>query len=590
MSFIKELKRRNVFKVAIAYVIVSWLVVQVIDSIVPIIEAPEWAAKVVLVLLLAGFPIACLFAWAFELTAEGIKRSKDVDIADSISHQTSRKIDFIIIAALLFIIGGLLYQQYFSTPVNTTINSSIAVLPFRNISSDPEQEYFSDGIAEEILNALVRVKGLSVSSRTSSFVFKGSGKSIKEIAKALRVNHVLEGSVRKYGNKVKITTQLIDVSNDKYVWSNTFERELNDIFAIQEEISLAIVSSLKLSLDPLHSQQSQTTNIQAYSIYLQGKFEYAKRSSDSLALFDAISLFEQAIELDPGYANAYASMGRAHAMLLNYGLVTDLKKHHLLARTAINMALALDAKNVEALLSLATVKFQWEGDFIGAQQDFQSAIALSPQNAEIYNFFGDYFNTIMDYDNALIMEGMAFELDPNSYINVAEYGQTLLRAGQVDQGLELLRELFTAKAEFVNSNQITALGNYFARRLIATKLGGQKLIAQGLLKSRFSDLLLKAYSGDEQALTTLINTPVFGYTYADIYPIFIADIYFQTGKFDQAELWLQKTLDKGVNYFEFIDIKVADPRVKVNHAGINKLLNSPPLDKFMRLRRKNLGL
>ncbi|OUS29090.1 hypothetical protein A9Q98_06370 [Thalassotalea sp. 42_200_T64] len=590
MTFIKELKRRNVFKVAIAYVIVSWLVVQVIDSVVPIIEAPEWAAKVVLVLLLAGFPIACLFAWAFELTAEGIKRSKDVDITDSISHQTSRKIDFIIIAALLFIIGGLLYQQYFSEPVNTTIHSSIAVLPFSNISSDPEQEYFSDGIAEEILNALVRVKGLSVSSRTSSFVFKGSDKSIREIAKALRVNHVLEGSVRKYGNKVKVTAQLIDVSNDKYVWSNTFERELNDIFVIQEEISLAIVNSLKLTLDPSHGQQSQTANIQAYSIYLQGKFEYAKRSSDSLALFEAITLFEQATELDPDYANAYASMGRAHAMLVNYGMVNDLKKHHLLARTAINKALTLDANNVEALLSLATVKFQWEGDFIGAQQDFQRALALSPEDAEIYNFFGDYYNSIMDYDNALKMEGMAYELDPNSYINVAEYGQTLLRAGRVDEGFALLDELFSFKPEPVYSNRITTLENYYARRIIATKLGGQKLIDQGSLKSRFTDLLLNAYSGDEQALKTLINTPVFGYTYADIYPVFIADIYFQTGKFEQAELWLQKTLDKGVNYFEFIDIKIADPRVKINHEGINKLLNSPPLDKFMQLRRKNLGL
>ena len=244
MTLIKELKRRNVFKVAIAYVIVAWLIVQVIDSIVPIILAPDWVAKFVLVMLLAGFPIACLFAWAFELTPQGIKRSTEVLPDESISHQTSRHINLIIIAALLLIIGGMVYNQYFSAANFSSQTRSIAVLPFVNMSSDSEQEYFSDGIAEEILNRLTRINDLTVSSRTSSFVFKGSDRSIRQIAKALNVNHVLEGSVRKSGSKVRITAQLINVKDDSSVWSKTYERELNDIFTIQDEIAHAIVSSL----------------------------------------------------------------------------------------------------------------------------------------------------------------------------------------------------------------------------------------------------------------------------------------------------------------------------------------------------------
>ncbi|WOH38009.1 FlgO family outer membrane protein [Thalassotalea fonticola] len=590
MTLIKELKRRNVFKVAIAYVIVAWLIVQVVNSIVPIILAPDWVAKFVFIMLLAGFPIACLFAWAFELTPEGLKRSKEVLPDDSISHQTSRYIDFVIIAALLLIIGGMVYNQYFSSENVASETRSIAVLPFVNMSSDSEQEYFSDGISEEILNRLARINDLTVSSRTSSFVFKGSAQSISHIAKALNVNHVLEGSVRKSGNKVRITAQLINVKDDSSVWSNTYERELNDIFTIQDEIAHAIVGSLKITLHYEQIQYSQTNNIEAYSTYLQGKFEYAKRYNNPQALFKAINLFKQAIILDENYANAYASLGRTYALLMNYGLMVDLKKQKKLAREATNKALSLDRKNIEALLASAIIKFQFEGDFVGAKQDFEAIISTSAKDAEVYNFYGDYLNTVMAYDKAIEIEAMAFKLEPNSYINNSEYGQVLISAGRNSEGVEVLTVLANDNRFKTNNSNINNLPNYYGIRLIAANQEHINFLADWGLQSQFTNLVVAARAGDEAALKRLMGSKIYDYSYADIYPLFIANLYFENGDFEQTEVWLKKALTKGLNYFEFIDLRIADPRTEIEHPGIKRLLNTDPLAKFITFRRKNLGL
>ncbi|WNC70068.1 FlgO family outer membrane protein [Thalassotalea nanhaiensis] len=589
MTLIKELKRRNVFKVAVAYVIVAWLIVQVVNTIVPIILAPDWIAKFVFILLLAGFPIACLFAWAFELTPEGIKRSKEVDPDESICHQTSRYIDYVIIAALLLIIGGLLYNQYFSSSSQKS-PPSIAVLPFVNMSSDVEQEYFSDGISEEILNRLTRINELIVSSRTSSFVFKDNDRSIQQIAAALNVNHVLEGSVRKSGSKVRITAQLISVEDDKSVWSNTYERELTDIFAIQDEIAHAIVSSLKITLHPEQLQYSQTNSIEAYSSYLQGKFEFAKRDTNPQALFKAINLFKQAIALDDKYANAYASLGRTYALMMNYGLMVDLNKQKELARAATSKALRLDSSNIGALLSSATIKFQFEGDFIGAKQDFETIIGISAKDAEVYNFYGDYLNTVMDYEKAIEMEAMALKLDPNSYINQSEYGQVLISAGYELQGFKILTALASDNRFTVNKSNINNLPNYFAIRLISANKDHIEQLPNWGLQSQFTDLAVAAKTGDQLALNQLVNTRIYDYSYADIYPLFIANIHFENNNFDLAEIWLKKSLLKGLNYFTFIDLKIVDPRTNIEHPGLKHILSTPPFAKLRNLRRKNLGL
>ena len=327
----QELKRRNVFKVGAAYVVIAWLVAQGVDVFLENFGAPAWVIKTILMLLIAGFPLALVFAWAFELTPEGLKKEKDVDRSQSITHETGRKLDFVIIGVLLAALAWFAFDK-FSHPreevtethsaaadgevtTSTWKGPSIAVLPFVNMSEDASNEYFSDGISEEILNALASVKELKVAGRTSSFAFKGQNQDLREVGHALGVQHILEGSVRKSGNKVRITAQLIQVDDGFHLWSETYDRELNDVFAIQDEISQAILAQLKTQLVGGASDAVVATraNTEAYDLYLLAKQRLYERTPQSIQV--AAELLDKAIALDPNYAPAYAQRGVATLLL-----------------------------------------------------------------------------------------------------------------------------------------------------------------------------------------------------------------------------------------------------------------------------------
>jgi len=248
MSLFSELKRRNVFRVAVAYAVASWLLLQVTDIIVPILDLPASAPKLILLIIAIGFIPVVIFAWAFELTPEGIKRESEIDPAQSVTHHTAKKLDYVTIALLVAVACLVAFNRYSPSARETAVDVvthappdeiSIAVLPFVNMSADSDNEYFSDGISEELMNVLVKVDSLRVASRTSAFSFKGKDTPIPEIARQLKVNNILEGSVRKSGQKVRITAQLIDVASDKHLWSETYDRELTDIFDIQAKISVS---------------------------------------------------------------------------------------------------------------------------------------------------------------------------------------------------------------------------------------------------------------------------------------------------------------------------------------------------------------
>ena len=235
MSFIDELKRRNVFRVGVAYVIVAWLLLQVADVILDNIEAPAWVFQAILLLLIIGFPVTIIFAWAFELTPEGFKKEKDIERSESVTPVTGRKLDFVIIGLLTAALGYLAYDKFLaSPPASQDSIQSIAVLPFVDMSPDGDQEYFGDGIAVELLNELTRLDGLRVAGRTSSFSFKGTNENLKGIAEALDVATILEGSIRKDGDRVRIKAQLINIADGENLWSETYDRKLTDIFVIQE--------------------------------------------------------------------------------------------------------------------------------------------------------------------------------------------------------------------------------------------------------------------------------------------------------------------------------------------------------------------
>lgn len=334
-----ELRRRNVVRVGIAYLVVGWLALQVAETIFPTFGAPEWVLKVFIALLALGFPFALLFAWAFELTPEGVKKTRDVDRSTSVTHSTGRKLDFIIIAALVVALGYFIWDRQNLTresPVTATavdtsrdqqaensgpIERSIAVLPFLNISSDEEQQWFADGLTEEVLNSLARTPDLLVASRTSSIGYKGSNEDVRTIAQTLGVAHILEGSVRRGKERIRVTAQLIRARDGFHLWSQTYDREPADVIEIQEDLAIQIARALKTAMDPealARMMSAGTASVAAYEAYLEGTaaLNGSLDSGDAFEFHQARDAFERAIELDPQFALAYRNLAQYWAIQL----------------------------------------------------------------------------------------------------------------------------------------------------------------------------------------------------------------------------------------------------------------------------------
>jgi len=430
MSFFKELKRRNVFRVGIAYTVATWLLIQVTDTVFPRIGLPDSAVTLVIALLVIGFIPALIFAWAFEMTPDGIKREKDIDRTQSITPTTGRKLDRMIIGILTVTVAYLLIDKLVlqepasAEPAQTTVteaavvgetNPSIAVLPFVNMSADADNEYFSDGISEELLNVLVKVSSLHVASRTSAFAYKGKELPLSQIARELNVENVLEGSVRKAGNRVRITAQLINAKSDRHLWSETYERELVDIFDIQEEISNHIVDALKVALNvgetaALERAQRPTENAEAYELYLQGRYAWRLRHEDNIRR--SIELFEKAIVLDPNFARAYEGLASAWSVLPSWSDIGPAESlSH--ANIAAVHALQLDPTLSEAravLAESAFLEYRW-ADGIAA---YQQALSNEPRNPTLHQWLGEAFGNMGLNARALAEMRIAYELDPAS--------------------------------------------------------------------------------------------------------------------------------------------------------------------------------
>jgi len=468
MSFFEELKRRNVIRVGIAYVIIAWLILQFADVVLNNIEAPGWVFQVIMLVLGIGLPLALFFAWAFEMTPEGIKKEKDIERSESITNVTSQKLNYTIIGLLVLALGYFIWQsqsrQDNVAPTQAGISNttqdvsaetseapaqtgeqepSIAVLPFINMSADPEQEYFSDGISEEILNVLVRVKGLKVASRTSSFTYKGENLDIPEIARQLKVSNIVEGSVRKSGNRVRITAQLINTSDDRHLWSDTFDRELTDIFAIQDEIANAIVSALKnelnIGLDAV-KVESVTDNLDAYDLYLKARGMFLARQN----LDVANQLFEQATQLDPGFALAWEGLAASHWVSTDWIKGDDID-HRQLAVSAADKALALDAGlsmpyAVKGMIISETVPH----DFLTARKNLDMALANDPKNTTAWLWSGLFYKGLGYADEAIRDFQRCLDIDPG-YQNCKQHqAQAYLNSGETEHAMALFMETIEA--------------------------------------------------------------------------------------------------------------------------------------------------
>lgn len=472
-NFFSELRRRNVYRVGIAYLIAGWLLLQVVDVVEPIIGMPGWVAKFMLVLLAVGLPLVLIFAWAYEMTPEGLRRERDVDRSQSITHETGRRLDRLIMGILVVAVGLLLADKFLlrdeAPPAGAATDTatvdeapgvstpSIAVLPFVNMSADESSAYFSDGLADTLLHMLAQIRDLRVAARTSSFQFRDQNTDITKIAEALNVGTVLEGSVQRAGNKIRVTAQLIEAETGYHLWSGNYDRSLDDVFVIQDEIANEVVSALKVSLlgdsaDKL--VEHETDSVEAYTEYLLAINDGNQYSFE--ALRRAEQRFRNAVRLDPGFALAWARLGQLYLDMNYYG-AGDFREMNVNARDAASRAMDLDPDSAAAIAVLAAVERN-NGDLETAEKLYQRAIELAPNESSAriglarilagrndreravelledalardplstsaHRLLADQYRVLGDYDEALEHLGRIQEIEPDSPL--AWYSEAML--------------------------------------------------------------------------------------------------------------------------------------------------------------------
>lgn len=472
-ALIKELQRRNVIRVAAAYLIIGWLFVQVLEVAADSFDAPAWVMKMIITLVIIGFIPAVLFSWAFELTPDGLRKDSDVDRSNTTGAQTSNKLNIVTIVAAVAVFAFIGWQQLNppsaapadeqpdgiaaartgTTPASSVGNdvpapvddASIAVLPFADLSPDSDQGYFSDGVSEEILNVLARIEGLRVASRTSAFAFKNSQQRIPEIASELRVRHILEGSVRRAGDTIRITAQLIDAQTDEHLLSETFDRKLTaeNVFAIQGEIAGLIVTELASRIDiaggaAAVSVDADTANLATLDLYYEANALFLQRGRDNLTR--ALSLFRQITEREPDFARGWAGLAAVYAVARSWGVPAD--DSFALAIVAANRAIEINPQLSTPYAVLANVETNLDKpDWSSVAENFELALQKNPDDANLYNWRGLFWDqtgftqrAFDDYDTCLA-------LDP-SYINCGYNKHNLLVAtGQHEKAEALHLEL-----------------------------------------------------------------------------------------------------------------------------------------------------
>ncbi|MGB5721473.1 MAG: tetratricopeptide repeat protein [Woeseiaceae bacterium] len=446
-KFLEEINRRNVTKVALVYIIAGWLTMQVVDVMFPALKLPEWMVSAVAAFVLIGFPFAVIFAWAFEMTPEGIKREKDVDRDESITPATGQKLSRSAMIILAVAVGFLLFDKFVlqlgEEPVTTPEvvaegKPSIAVLPFVNMSDDKENEYFSDGLSEELLNLLAKIPRLHVAGRTSSFRFKGQNEDLRIIGEQLNVANVLEGSVRKSGARLRITAQLVDAENGYHLWSQTYDRDLTDIFAVQDEIASNVVSALKVTLlgeQPVTADRG-TKNIDAYNEALKGGYFLNHLTSENLD--KAFAAFQKATELDPGFARGWTGLA-----VTEYNRIAgiagssggDFVAGFDRVRAYASRAIDLQPDNVEAYIAKAMVAQGADWDLAGALEFSKKAAELSPNDPTSLGWLGNSYFFMGEFDAAIAAYEKAIDLDPLDITSLRQLGDVHATAGNFEEAL-----------------------------------------------------------------------------------------------------------------------------------------------------------
>ncbi|MCU1293600.1 MAG: hypothetical protein JWP08_2450 [Bryobacterales bacterium] len=434
-GFLSELKRRNVYKVAVAYAVVAWLLIQAGSILFPTFDAPVWAMKILIVLLVLGFAPAVIGAWAFEITPEGIKRESEVDPAQSITHHTGRKIVAFTLIVAVIAAALLSFQIIRRSPasgdersgsIRPMVEKSIAILPFQNLSGDKENAYFTDGVQDEILSHLARIADLKVISRTSVMHYKSDAlRNLREIGQQLGVAHLLEGSVQRSGNKVRVIAQLIDSRNDAHLWGQTYDRDLADVFAIQSEIATSIARELQAKLSPREQTaiaQAPTNNITAFELYARARHLLASRNAKA-NLVEAADLLNEAVARDPSFFKAYCLLASTHDRLYFLG-ANHTPARLALAEAAIREAFRLRPDAGEAHLARAQNLYRGYLDYDAALAELEVAAKSLPNDASVFELKGYIERRQGKQDEAIRSLERAIDLDPRNSFTLQQVALT----------------------------------------------------------------------------------------------------------------------------------------------------------------------
>lgn len=559
MSFFAELKRRNVVRVGLAYIVISWLLAQVAEFAFENFGAPEWVLKTFVVLLLLGLPLVLFFAWAFELTPEGVKLEKNVDRSQSITTQTGQKLNRLTLVVMALAIAYFAIDKFVlsTTPEagpepvaavsGAELQKSIAVLPFVDMSPSKDQEYFTDGLTENLLNALAQVSELRVAGRTSSFAFKNRNEDLRGIGEQLGVAHILEGSVQKSGLQVRITAQLINAEDGYHLWSQTYDRTLEDIFAVQDEIAAEVAKAMRVTLlghgTEAHQAASQNTT-DAYNEYLKGHYEAGRGSVANHE--QALVHFERALQLDPNLALAWA--GKSDSLAIITGFTdADFSIGYEAARASALRALALDPELPEAYLALAEIQQAYDWDWEAAEATLRRALTLRPGDADIRLTLAVLKSSLGARDEALADIQQVVAQDPLNWRAQRSLAIALANRGKVEEAFPIYDRLVEVDgsrtalywnrgyARMVQGDYQRALDEFSRESLVFLRITGLAIAYHHLQKR------------DEAvaALQELIISAGESASYQ------IAAVYAQWGDADNAMSWLERAYvirDPGLQY------------------------------------------
>jgi len=536
-SFFAELKRRNVYKVAIAYIVGGWALSQGIAQVFPVFDVPNWAIRAIVLVIVLGFPVALAVAWFFEMTPEGLKRTEDIDPTKP--HSVHGPWIYVVLISAAISVSLFFLGRYTAPRPNMmTAKKSIAVLPLVNESGNPQDEYFSDGLSEELIAALGQIKGLKVIGRSSSFRFKDRKEEPKVIGEKLGVNTLLEGTVRKQGDQVRIVAALVNAADGITLWTRTFDRELKDIFALQEEIADAVADSLKVTLlgnSATSMKAAAPSNVEAHNAYLEAHFYLLRRNVQDYR--KAITYFDDAIGLDPNYALAYAE--RAEAWTLLGDLAGERPITYPKARIDAEKAAALAPSLAEAHAALGWVRFFVEWKFADGLKELERAKEISPANPTANDLLGRVIVYVGRFNDAERQARYAVEIDPLSISAQFNLARVLFNAGKLDEA--------EATARKVPELQPTASSSHRFQILVAVERhDGDSALREANQEPdenfrRFGLALGYYLLGDKEADAALADLITHAH---DRLAYQIAEVYAVRGETDKVFEWLQTSFDQ----------------------------------------------